>query len=72
MENYEYLVRKLSKDEQKNQIGCDVKYAYFDVHSSCNSKDYSKLNSFLENHLKNVINYCNFTAIRVDRIEKKL
>jgi len=66
------LARKLSKDEQKNQIGSDVKYAYFDVHSSCNSKDYSKLNSFLENHLKNVINYCNFTAIRVDRIEKKL
>lgn len=65
-------MRRLSKDDPKAQIGCDVKYAYFDVHSSCNSKDYSKLNYFFENHLKGMINYCNFTAIRVDRIEKKL
>lgn len=42
------------------------------MHSSCNSKDYSKLNAFLENQLRGMINYCNFTAIRIDRVEKRI
>jgi hypothetical protein len=72
VENYEYLVRKLGKEESREEVGCEVRYAYFDLHASCNSNDYSKLNSFLENYMKNAINYCNFTALRVDRMEKKL
>jgi hypothetical protein len=68
VENYEYLVRKLTKEDSLSQLGFDVKYAYFDVHSACNSKDYSKFNSFLESHMKSAINYCNFTALRIDKI----
>jgi hypothetical protein len=49
-----------------------VRYAYFDVRSACSSKDYSRLNAFLEKGMRAVINYCNFTALRVDRVEKKL
>lgn len=49
-----------------------MRYAYYDVHANCSNKDYSKLNVFLQKNLTEAINYCSFTALRVDRVENKM
>jgi len=39
VENYEYLVRKYKKeDTTKDETGCEIRYAYFDVHNQCKNK----------------------------------
>jgi hypothetical protein len=56
VENYEYLVRKYKKeDTTKDETGCEMRYAYFDVHNKCKNKEYGHLNLFLSENLGSAV-----------------
>ena len=69
VENYEYLVRMLVAEEEdsRSKIGCDVNYAYFDIHGECTASDYFKLNQFIGDELNGPIRHCGFTALKIHR-----
>jgi len=66
-------VKHLSKEvDIANEMNYSVRYAYFDVHAQCPNKEYSRLNQFLEDKLKQAIAHCSFTALKISNIEKSV
>lgn len=55
-----------------DETSCEVRYAYFDLHSKCKNKQYELLNDFLSENLGTAVEHCGFTALVVDRDLKKI